>query len=65
VATALSTEAFDAAAMERALDVPLEDVSRGRSVLVSAMAKIHEALDVDQRRRLARLVETLPPGHAF
>jgi hypothetical protein len=33
--------------------------------LVSAIAKIHEALDAEQRRRLARFVAALPAGHAF
>jgi hypothetical protein len=65
VAAALANDAFDATAVERALDAPLEDVSRGRGAFVSAIAKIHEALDADQRRRLARFVEALPYGYAF
>lgn len=65
VAAAFANDAFDADAVSRALDAPLEDVSQGRGALVSAVAKIHEALDSDQRRRLARFVEALPYGHAF
>jgi Heavy-metal resistance len=65
VAAAFSNEAFDADAIERALDAPLQDVSHGRGALVSAIAKIHEALDAEQRRRLARFVDSLPYGHAF
>jgi hypothetical protein len=33
--------------------------------LAVALGKIHEALDADQRKRLARLVEALPHGPAF
>lgn len=65
VAAAFGGEAFDADAALRAFDAPLQGVSEGRGAVVSAIAKIHEALDVDQRRRLARFVETLPSGHAF
>jgi hypothetical protein len=65
VAAAFANEAFDAEAVERALDAPLQGASEGRGALVAAVAKIHEALDVDQRRRLARFVEALPYGHAF
>jgi uncharacterized membrane protein len=63
VAAAFANEAFEA--VERALDAPLQGASEGRGALVAAVAKIHEALDVDQRRRLARFVEALPYGHAF
>jgi len=66
VAAAFSNDAFDADAVERALDAPLQDVSQGRGALVAAIAKIHEALDADQRRRLARFVDSLPwYGHAY
>lgn len=66
VAAAFSNDAFDPSAVERALDAPLQDVSHGRGALVAAIGKVHEALDSDQRRRLARFVESLPYyGHAF
>ena len=65
VAAAFSSEALDVGAVERALDAPLQDVSQSRGALVSAIAKVHEALDAEQRRRLARFVDSLPFGHAF
>ena len=66
VAAAFSSDAFDPSAVERAFDAPLEDVSQGRGALVATIGKIHEALDADQRRRLARFVESLPYyGRAF
>jgi hypothetical protein len=65
VAAAFANDAFDADAIERALDAPLQSAAQGRGALVSAIAKIHEALDAEQRRRLARFVTALPDGHAF
>ncbi|HTV25303.1 MAG TPA: periplasmic heavy metal sensor [Polyangiaceae bacterium] len=65
VATAFSSDALDVDAVERALDAPLQDVSQSRGALVTAIAKVHEALDADQRRRFARFVDALPYGHAF
>lgn len=65
VATALSNDTFDAAGLEQAFEAPLADVARSRGAWVIAFGKIHEALDADQRRRLARFVEALPYGHAF
>jgi hypothetical protein len=65
VAAALASDVFDADAMVQALDAPLHDVSQGRGAVVAAAAKIHEALDADQRRRLARWLDALPYGHAF
>jgi hypothetical protein len=65
LAAAFASDAFDADAALHALDGPLQGASEGRGAVVSAVAKIHEALDVDQRRRLARFVEALPFGHAF
>jgi heavy-metal resistance protein len=65
VASALSNDAFDALALDQAFEAPLADVSMSRGAWVSALGKIHEALDADQRRRLARFIEALPYGHAF
>ena len=65
LAAAFSSDSFDANAVERVLDAPLEHVSHERGAFVSAISKIHEALDADQRRRLARFVEALPYGHAL
>jgi hypothetical protein len=65
VAAAFANDAFDAASIDQALEGPIADVSRSRGALIATIAKIHEALDADQRRRLARFVESLPYGHAF
>jgi hypothetical protein len=64
VALALTNDAFDGGAIEQALEAPLADVSRSRGALISTLGRIHEALDADQRRRLARFVESLPYGVA-
>lgn len=65
VAVVLDSEAFDSDAAARALDAPLHDVTESRGAVVSAIAKIHEALDRDQRRRLARFLEAFPYRRAF
>lgn len=66
VASAFATDDFDPAAVERALEAPLQDVAERRGALVAAIARIHEALDADQRRRLARFVESSGYfGHAL
>lgn len=65
VAAALANDAFDAAALEQALDGPIAEVSISRGALVNTLAKVHDALDADQRRRLARFVQSLPYGYAF
>jgi hypothetical protein len=62
VATALSNDAFDTLALEQAFEAPLSDVATSRGAWVAALGKIHEALDADQRRRLARFVNALPYG---
>lgn len=64
VALALVSDAFDAGALEQALEAPIVDASRSRGAVASTLGKIHEALDADQRRRLARFVESMPHGHA-
>jgi Spy/CpxP family protein refolding chaperone len=65
VAAALANDSFDAAALEQALEGPIAEVSGTRGALVAMLAKIHDALDAEQRRRLARFVESLPYGYAF
>jgi hypothetical protein len=65
LAAALANDAFDAAAVERALEGPLAEVSGSRGVLIATLAKIHDALDADQRRRLARFVESPLHGYAL
>ena len=65
VAEAIHGEAFDGLALEQAFDGHIGEVSRLGKSLSVAIGKVHEALDPDQRRRLARFIESLPYGHAF
>ena len=65
IAAALTAEPFDAAALEQSFEGRLAQASSVSSALAAAVAKIHEALDADQRKRLARLVGALPYGPAF
>jgi Spy/CpxP family protein refolding chaperone len=62
LAAALTSEPFDTAALERRLQDRLDEVSNVGPALAAAVAKIHDALDADQRKRLARLVGALPYG---
>jgi uncharacterized membrane protein len=62
VANALRGDVFDAGALEGALDGHMAEARSLGSAVTTALAKIHEALDPDQRRRLARLVESGPHG---
>jgi len=65
LAGALTSEPFDTSALERSLQGRLAEASSVSPALASAVAKIHDALDADQRKRLARLVDALPYGPAF
>lgn len=65
LAAALTSEPLDTAALERSLQSRLAEASNVSPALASAVAKIHDALDADQRKRLARLVDALPYGHAL
>lgn len=65
VAAALASEDFDGAAVERAIERQLGELSRVGGSLAIAIGKVHEALDADQRRRLARLIDSLPYRHAI
>ena len=65
VAAAIASESFDGAAIERTLDAQLGELSRVGRALSVAIGKVHEALDSDQRRRLARFIDSLPYGHVF
>jgi hypothetical protein len=65
VAAAIASEAFDGAAVERSLDAQLGAVSRVGQALSVAIGKVHEALDADQRRRLARFIDSLSYGPIF
>jgi Spy/CpxP family protein refolding chaperone len=65
VAAALTSAPFDGEALERTLQGRIADASSCGPALAVALGKIHEALDADQRKRLARLVDALPHGPAF
>jgi Spy/CpxP family protein refolding chaperone len=64
VSSAFASEAFDAEALERTLDAHVSEASRLTRALVVAIGKTYEALDPDQRRRVARFVDALPYSHA-
>lgn len=57
VASALRNDEFDVLGVEASFDRQTTEFGRLRSVVATALAKIHDALDPDQRRRLARLIE--------
>jgi Spy/CpxP family protein refolding chaperone len=60
VAKSLSAEQFDAPELEASLERQAAAAGRIGPVFASVLGRIHEALDPDQRRRLARLVESGP-----
>jgi Spy/CpxP family protein refolding chaperone len=64
VSSAFSSEAFDGGALERSLDAHVGEASQVTRALVVAIEKTYEALDPDQRRRVARFVESMPHGYA-
>jgi uncharacterized membrane protein len=60
VAGALRGDRFDGATLQASLERHAAELARHGAALSIALGKVHEALDPDQRRRLARLVETAP-----
>ncbi len=64
VASALLDEHFDGASLEANLQRQSLELGRFGAAVTAALGKIHEALDPDQRRRLARVVES-GPGYCF
>jgi Spy/CpxP family protein refolding chaperone len=60
LANALRGDEFDSVSVEAALDLTSTQWSRLRTQIATTLGEIHEALDPDQRRRLARLVELGP-----
>lgn len=59
-----AAESFDAAGVEATVERQLDSLRRVGPVLSRALGQIHEALDPDQRRRLARFLE-LGPGYGY
>jgi len=57
VAAALRDEQFDAQKLEASIDGRSAELGQLTRAISSALGKAHEALDPDQRRRLARIIE--------
>jgi len=60
VAASLRDERFDAERLEASIDSRSADIGQLTRAMTTALGKAHEALDPDQRRRLARIIEA---GH--
>jgi uncharacterized membrane protein len=60
VAALLAGPALDPAAISAALDVPVQKVAAVKAALADALARIHAALDPEQRARLAEFVREGP-----
>jgi Spy/CpxP family protein refolding chaperone len=60
LANAMRGEVFDARALEGALDGHMVEARSFGSAVLGTLAKVHETLDPDQRRRLARMIESGP-----
>jgi uncharacterized membrane protein len=60
VAQTLAGERFDAPALEASFERQLASFARIGPLLSRTLGQVHEALDSDQRRRLARFIERGP-----
>jgi uncharacterized membrane protein len=60
LAQTLNAEQFDGPQFEASLDRQVQALGRVGPVVAHTLGQIHEALDPDQRRRLARLLEAGP-----
>ncbi len=65
LAQTIAGEQFDAATFEATLERQAASLGRMAPLASRALAQIHEALDPDQRRRLARLMEKGPGYYAL
>jgi hypothetical protein len=61
LATSVRGEQFDGASLEAALEGQVRELGKAARGVAASLGKVHDALDADQRRRLARLIE-LGPG---
>jgi uncharacterized membrane protein len=57
VAQSLTAESFDGPEFEASLDRQVQAFGRVGPVVARTLGQVHEALDPDQRRRLARFLE--------
>lgn len=57
-ADAISSDAFDRGKADAAAKLRVESADRLRAAVVTALGRLHELLDAEQRRRLAYLIRT-------
>ena len=60
VAQTLTAESFDGPEFEASLDRQVQAFGRVGPLVARTLGRVHEALDPDQRRRLARFLEAGP-----
>jgi hypothetical protein len=65
VAAAFAKDSFQSSDVAVAFSQRDPDLSQAQGALATALGKIHEALDPDQRQRLARLLESGPGAWCF
>jgi heavy-metal resistance protein len=63
LASAVRDERFDASTLQAALENQTRELGAALAALAESLGKVHEALDPDQRRRLARFIE-VGPGYS-
>jgi hypothetical protein len=60
LATSVRGEQFDGTSLEAALEGQAHELVKAARSIAASLGKVHDALDPDQRRRLARLIEIGP-----
>jgi len=60
LATSVRGEQLDGTALEAALEGQARELGKAARIVAASLGKVHDALDADQRRRLARLIEVGP-----